>query len=364
MVGAMGQKKQVSELWLICLMTFLSFVVSVGSGHAAMTAKEAIESLAGLSRQERQNLLVREARKEGKIRWATSTPAESIEPIVQGFREKYPAVELEHFFVSGRVLADRVIREYRAGKREVDVLGTTTMTFLELKNARVIESYFSPEGGDIKPNMKDPNGFWVSQYTTALAVACNGKMVRAVPRDWKEFSDPQWKGNFSIDTERFQWFLGLRRIYGDEEAKKLILAYVHNGALVRRSGQLQIQLVAGGEYACALAVYLNDLINAVRKGAPLTYSAPEPILLSPTILMMTRFPPHPYGAILLYDYIISVEGVSQLTRNIPVLPSREGLPLADDIRGLQKRPSYFIQVEDQSRSFTETREMYQSLIKK
>jgi hypothetical protein len=106
----------------------------------------------------------------------------------------------------------------------------------------------------------------------------------------------------------------------------------------------------------------NDLINAMRKGAPLTYWAPEPILLSPTILMMTRFPPHPYGAMLLYDYIISVEGVSQLTRDIPVLPSREGLPLADDIRALQKRPSYFIQVEDQSRSFTETSEMYHSLI--
>jgi iron(III) transport system substrate-binding protein len=364
MVGATGQRKALSQPALICLMTCLSLVFSIDSALAVITAREAIDSLTGLSKQERQNLLVREARKEGKIRWATSTPAESVEAIVQGFKEKYPGVQLEHLFVSGRVLADRVIRQYRAGKREVDVLGTTTVTFLELKNSGVIESYFSPEIADIKPNMKDPNGFWVSQYTTALVVACNRKIVRAVPRDWKEFTDPQWKGNFSIDTERFQWFLGLRRIYGDGEAKKLILAYMHNGALVRRGGQLQIQLVAGGEYACALAVYLNDLINAMRKGAPLAYSAPEPVLLSPTILMMTRIPPHPYGAVLLYDYIISVEGASRLTRNIPVLPSREGLPVADDIRMLQRRPAYFIEVEDQSRSFTETRDMYHALIKR
>lgn len=360
----MDQRKLIRKLWFVCFMTFLSFTPHVVPCHAAVSAKEAIKSLAGLSKQERENLLIKEARKQGVIRWVTSTPAESVGPVVRGFREKYSGIQVENFFVSGRVLADRVIREYRAGRREVDVLGTTTVTFLELKEAGVLESYFSPEAEGIKPTLKDHDGFWVSHYTNALVVACNRNMVKAVPRDWKEFTETPWKGNFSIDTERFQWFLGLRRVYGDEDAKKLIQAYLQNGALVRRSGQLQIHLIAAGEYPCALAVYINDVVNAMRRGAPLAYSAPEPILLSPTIVKLTRFPPHPYGALLLYDYIISAEGMSHLTRNIPLLPSRDGLPVADEIRALQKRPAYFISVEDQSRNFAETREVYHSLIKR
>jgi iron(III) transport system substrate-binding protein len=266
--------------------------------------------------------------------------------------------------ISGRVIADRVIREYRAGNHNVDVLGASPVTFLGLKEAGVIESYLSPESNDFKPDTKDPNGFWVAKYTNALTVACNRNMVKVVPTDWKGFTHPKWRGNFSIDTERFEWFLGLRRLYGDDAAKKLISAYMDNGALVRRSGQLQIQLIAGGEYGCALAIYMNDLLNAVRKGAPLIYSVPEPVLLSPAIVMMTKFPPHPFGAMLLYDYMISAEGLSHISRNISLLPSREGLPVTHEIRSLLKKPSFFLGIEDQSRNFAETRDMYISLIKK
>ena len=88
-------------------------------------------------------------------------------------------------------------------------------------------------------------------------------------------------------------------------------------------------------------------------------------MLSPSITMMTRFPPHPYGAMLLYDYTISPEGMSHFTRNNALFPSRENVPVVGDIKALEEgKPLHFIEVEDQSRRYKEISESYQVLTEK
>jgi len=91
---------------------------------------------------------------------------------------------------------------------------------------------------------------------------------------------------------------------------------------------------------------------------------PEPVMLSPTTTMMGRLPPDPYAAILLYDYIISPEGMSFLTRNNALFPSRENVPVVEAIKRLEGRPLYFIDVEDQSRRYKEVSEIYQAVVEK
>ena len=331
---------------------------------SAVSAKDAIKVLEKVSKAERHNTLVNEARKEGQVVWVSSTPADSVAPVIAGFKRKYPQIQLQYVFVSGRVLADRITREYKAGKRDIDILGSSAVTFSGLKQAGVIESYASPETDGILPSMKDPEGYWISHYTNVLAIVCNRNIVKSAPTDWREFTNPKWKNNFSIDTERFQWFMALSNIYTEQGAKKLISDYLQNGAQVRRGGQLQIQLVAAGEYGCALAVYINNLLHVLKQGAPLSYSVPEPVMLNPAIIMLTKYPVHPFSAMLLYDYIISEEGLSEITKQIPLLPPRDGLPVTDEIRPLQKKRSYFISVEEQSRNFTQIRDTYNSLLKR
>ena len=212
--------------------------------------------------------------------------------------------------------------------------------------------------------MRDPQGYWVSEYSNVLAIICNKNRVKSPPKDWQDFTDQRWKSDFSIDTERFQWFEALQKIYGAERAKQLMLAYRQNGALVRRGGTLQVQLVAAGEYSCTPAAYLNSAYLLRERGAPLVSSVPEPVMLSPSITMMTRFPPDPYGAMLLYDYIISPEGMSYFTRNNALFPSRENVPVVDDIKALEGKPLHFIEVEEQSRRYKEISRRYQALVEK
>jgi iron(III) transport system substrate-binding protein len=308
--------------------------------------------------------LEKEARREGRIRWSSSTNLDRVEPLLNAWKKKYPGIRIEYHRVTGRKLADLAITEHRAGRHEIDILGTSAVTFLSLKEAGVIRPYISPETGAFRSGMRDPQGYWVSEYSNVLAIICNKNRVKSPPRDWQSFTDQKWKSDFSLDTERFQWFGALQKIYGGERAKQLMLAYRQNGALARRGGTLQVQLVAAGEYSCALAAYLNSAYLLGEKGAPLIYAVPEPVMLSPTTTMMTRFPPDPYGAMLLYDYIMSPEGMSHLIRNNALFPSRKNMPVVDDIKALEGKPLHLIEVEDQSRRYKEISEIYQELVEK
>ena len=342
----------------------LFFLTLADGALAGLTIEEAAKALDGLSARERVGRVESEARKEGRVRWSTSTPVTWAEPILQAFKKRYPAIPIEFNRLSGRVLAERLIREYRAGKYDIDVLQSGAVTFWGIKEAGVIGSYRSPETAGAKSDMKDAKGLWAAPYSNVPAIVCNKNRVKAAPKDWKEFTDPKWKGDFSIDTERFQWFYALQRIYGEEEGKRLLSGYVQNGVQVRRGGTLQAQLVAAGEYSCALAVYLESIYLLLKAGAPVVYSVPEPVLLRPTIIMMGKYPPHPYAAILLYDYLMSSEGLSQFTRNNALAPSRGDLPMVNEIKLLQGRPAYFIDVEETSRDYKKISEGYQSLLKK
>ncbi|MBI4528459.1 MAG: ABC transporter substrate-binding protein [Deltaproteobacteria bacterium] len=339
-------------------------LIVVSHGGAAVTIEQAVKTVEGLSAAERLARIEDAARKEGRVRWSSSIPVTRAETIFQGFRKKYPGIQVEFDRLSGRVLADRVIREYRSGKHDVDVLGSSAVTVLALKDAGVIGSYSSPEAAGVKSGAADPKGFWTAHYSNVLANICNKNRVKAAPQDWKEFAQSKWKGDFSVDVERFQWFLALSRIYGDDAARKLFQGYVQNGAQIRRGGTLQSQLVAAGEYSCALAVYLDNVYVLLKAGAPIVYSVPEPVLLSPDILMVGKFPPHPYASVLLYDYLLSYEGLSHLTRNHALFPPRGDAPVVDEVGVLQPKTLHFIDVEDQSRSYKESLKSYQSILRR
>jgi iron(III) transport system substrate-binding protein len=346
---------------------FLSALVIFGVQFdfcVAAPIEDVLMSLKGLSPKERLARVESEARKEGTVHWASSTPQAWAEPALQIFRKRYPMIQVEYRSQSGRVLAERVIREHRAGKYEIDVVGTSIVTFAGMKDSGVIAPYVAPEAAPIKSNMKDPEGWWVGYFGDIQAIICNKNRVANAPNAWKEFVDPKWNGAFSIDDTRYEWFYALQKIYGAEEASRLIAGFRKNGAVVRRGSTLRSQFVAAGEESCALGVYLGNVHLLLQKGAPVIYSVPEPAIMVPVINMMPKFPPHPYAAILLYDFILTPEAMGQYARANAVVPGREGLPVTKEVAELQARRFHVIDVEASSREYENTVKEYSSLIKK
>jgi iron(III) transport system substrate-binding protein len=330
----------------------------------AASIEDVLTSLKGLSAKERLARVESEARKEGRVHWASSTPQAWAEPALQIFRKRYPMIQVEYRSQSGRVLAERVIREYRAGKYDIDIVGTSIVTFAGMKDSGAIAPYLSPDAAQIRSNMKDPEGWWVGYFGDIQAIICNKNRVTNAPIDWKDFLDPKWKGAFSIDDTRYEWFYALQKIYGAEEANRLITGFRQNGAILRRGSTLRSQFVAAGEESCALGVYLGNVHLLLAKGAPVFYSVPEPAIMVPVINMMAKLPPHPYAAILLYDFILSPEAMGQYAGANAVVPAREGLRLTKEVEELQGKRFHVIDVEASSREYEKTVKEYSSLLKK
>ena len=160
---------------------------------------------------------------------------------------------------------------------------------------------------------------WVAYLGNIQAIICNKNRVKNAPNDWKDFLDPKWKGEFSIDDTRYEWFYALQKIYGDQEANRLITGFRQNGVNLRRGGTLRAQLVGAGEESCGLGVYLNNVRDLLEQSAPVNYSVPEPVLVVPVINMMAKLPPHPYAAILLYDFILTPEATVSIRAPTPWL---------------------------------------------
>jgi Bacterial extracellular solute-binding protein len=188
----------------------------------AASIEDVLTSLKGLSAKERLARVESEARKEGRVHWASSTPQAWAEPALQVFRKRYPMIEVEYRSQSGRVLAERVIREYRAGKYDIDIVGTSIVTFASMKDSGVIAPYLSPEAAQIRSNMRDPEGWWVAYFGDIQSIICNKNRVATAPDAWKDFLDAKWRGAFSIDDTRYEWFYALQKIYGAEEANRLV----------------------------------------------------------------------------------------------------------------------------------------------
>lgn len=346
----------------IIIIIVSALIVMPQVAQCGMSFEKVLKTLEGLSKEQRLARVEEEARKEGRVVWTSGRDLARLAPFLEAWKKKYPDVQMEYRRSSGRVVADRVLREYLAGKFEVDVISPSAVTFAGAKDAEIIRPYFSPESEAIKSDMKDPDGFWVTATSNPFAIYCNTDRVKTNPKDWKDFTQPKWKGDFSIDTDRIPWFYAFRKLYGDDGAKKLISDYMKNGALLRRGGTLQAQLVAAGAYSCALGQYLHSAVLVKEQGGPIDYILPEPILLNPSIYLMARIPPHPYAAILLYDYLVSVEGMSPDTRANAVYPSRGDVPITPEIEALKGKSLYVIDAEGQSRNYNESLEMYRSLI--
>ena len=142
----------------------------------------------------------------------------------------------------------------------------------------------------------------------------------------------------------------------------MITGFRQNGVHLRRGGTLRAQLVGAGEESCGLGVYLNNVRDLLEQNAPVNYSVPEPVIVVPVINMMAKLPPHPYAAILIYNFILSPEATGQYTRANAMAPARDNLPLVKEVAELQGKRTYVVDVEASSREYEKTVKEYNSLL--
>ena len=121
--------------WIVILAVLFTLFSSPGF---AKEPEEIWEELSKLKGEKRLNFLISKARAEGEVIWYSNINTIISAPLREGFRRRFPGVELKYWRGSGEAVANRVMTEARAGRFEPDVIGAANEFIHILLNANLL----------------------------------------------------------------------------------------------------------------------------------------------------------------------------------------------------------------------------------
>jgi iron(III) transport system substrate-binding protein len=262
--------------------------------------------------EERQQLLLENAKKEGGLTLYTATNVRDTQEVVAGFNKHYPFLKLNFLSLGGPGVLNKITTEFRAGVNNADVVVLTGNNALELIDTKVVATYRSPMVPFVRKGFVDEEGYWPGVYAIGYTIIYNTKRVnpREVPRQYEELLNPRWKGNMIMDAEAHDLLAGLIDLWGEKRATHFLqqLADTQAVRFARQSHTFMTQLVAAGEYDLIVDGYVHNAVKMKSEGAPIDFVSLNPtIVRTPSVIAITSRSSHPYAAALFVDYHLSKE---------------------------------------------------------
>lgn len=269
------------------------------------------------------NLLAK-AREEKKVVLYNTTNIPDTQKILEGFRKIYPYIEVESFRSTGEKLIQRISAEVPSGHNLADVYLISGLQTWLLKDMGYLAPYNSPGRNKVDPALKDREGYWTGVYWNLEVLGYNTKQVapQEVPRRWEDLLNSRWKGRISLESEDVNWYLSILKLMGEEKGRDFMTKLARQQVQIRTGHTLIGQLLTAGEFALAPTLRVHQAETFKKKGAPVEWTAIEPLAPNPPVsVSLPKSPPHPNAARVFIDYLLSQEGqavVAKMDRN----PSR------------------------------------------
>ena len=108
------------------------------------TVEETLAELNAKPAEERQKLLVENAKKEGAVTLYTATNIRDTQEVLAGFNKNYPFVKVSFSSLGGPGVLNKILTEYRAGMHAADVVILTGNNAVELIDKKIVGKYKSP----------------------------------------------------------------------------------------------------------------------------------------------------------------------------------------------------------------------------
>src|SRR5215470_12181960 len=296
----------------------------------ALAQVSGVAEIANYQGADREQRLIEGAKREKELTFYSSIPPDDISALVSAFDRKY-GVKVKVWRADSEGFLQRILSEARARRFEVDIVAGSTSALEPLYRENLLQEVKSPNLADIIPEVIAPHRQWAAIYLNTIVQAYNTNLIRKddLPRSFHDLVRPEWKGKLGIEAEDFDWFAQvvteMGKAPGSSEAAALQLfreIVNENGISVRKGHSLLTNLVAAGEVPLALTVYGFLAEQAKTRGAPLDWFVIPPAIARPTAEGLARNAPHPYAAVLFFDFLIGDEGQQILAKRQFVTVSR------------------------------------------
>lgn len=292
---------------------------SSGSNGSAQTLDDVMAAIQGLDAKAREATLLELAKAEGGpiVWWYSTLPQSKNEHVIKAFEDAY-GLKISGQDTDSAVIVQRVTEEADAGVSTPDVIFTTADAIQGLDDGKLLGSYAPGPGSTIPKEAVRDEGRFVGARDSIATLGWNTKLLKPedVPKRWEELADPRWKGKLGLSPNDTSWYPSLLTYWvqhgkTQEEAQKLFEQIAANAVFIRGvTGRAE--LLASGDITIA-HTYSSVIDGLVHKGAPLAWQPPvDPALVSFAGAALPKRPPHPAGAVLLVDWLLSEAGQKAL----------------------------------------------------
>jgi iron(III) transport system substrate-binding protein len=273
--------------------------------------------------------LVARAREEKKLVLYHSTGIDDTQPVLERFRKRYPFLQVENHRLSSVKLIQRIVTELRAGRELADAYLISGLQTWLLNDMGNLTAYDSRERAKIRPALRDRQGYWTGVLWNLGVLGYNTRMVppAAVPKTWQDLLQGRWKGQIGLEAEDVSWYVFMLHLMGQEKGKAFLQQLARQQPQLRSGHNLIAQLLTGGEFALAPTARVHRIEEAKAQGAPVDWTAIEPLAPEPPVcISLPKNPPRPNAGKLFIDFILSAEA-QEIFFQQKRIPARMDTPL-------------------------------------
>jgi iron(III) transport system substrate-binding protein len=278
-----------------------------------------IEELAPYLGADREQILYAGAKAEGKVVWYTSLAGGSYKEIVNVFEKKYPGVKVEAFRASGSDLTVKLEEETKAKRYIADAIETTEGNLMFMRDGKLLRPYNSPHlksyPEDAKERAQKDLYYWALARESYIGFMYNKNLVSkgVAQKNFDVLLNPELKGRMGISIgETSGKIIGaMIRTRGEEFVKKLKGQEIK---LYSIDAPALVNVIAGGEIVASPAIFQTHTLLAASKGAPVEWVPMDIVPTNVGSAAIAANPPHPHGALLMADFLLSPDGQTVLER--------------------------------------------------
>jgi iron(III) transport system substrate-binding protein len=268
------------------------------------------------------NALYEAAKAEGELTFYTTLNTNNGQPIVQKFLNKYPGVKINYNRQNSEKLEEVMTQEARAGKLSWDVVECNEDVFVRLIDNKFIQAYSPSAAAAFPANLRDPNGYWVTDRVNAQTPSLNTNLVKPeeYPTAWEDLTRPAWKGRLAVEQGNVLLFSAMKAEWGADRALSFWKGIAANQPSIRSGNTESAQLLAAGEFPLAVNIYTGEPNRLAMQGAPTKVIPLDPVFLQLQLIGMGAKSEHPNAARLFINWFL-MDGQTAMNEN-GVLPGR------------------------------------------
>ena len=290
---------------LIALLMTAMMLLTVGCGGDT-------QSNADQSKQQGATLMIYTSMKESLIGG-----------IVNGFKAKYPDINVDYQSAGAGKIMAKLDAEKQSGGIMADIIWTSEVPdFYMMKDEGLLEPFRPSTFDELINPFDDYDGSFTAVRLGTLGIVINTESVPTPPTSWEEIAaSPDYKNMFGIADPALSGTAYMSVALLEKQFGWDYLVRLHdNGAMKSKGSGRVIEDTANGTLKACLGV---DYITAskIDKGDPLKMIYPHELIMVPSPVAIFKQSKHMDAAKKFVDYMVSQEA-QQMVANAGTVPVR------------------------------------------